>query len=208
MIRTDPATNRVIGTAPAGAKPVAIAVVGRVAWVFCQADGTAQLWDARTARRLVTVSLGVQAGFVTTASGRLWVPDFQAGRRRWRPSIPRRGASSRGCTSERHRSACRSPPGPAGSATPVTRASPDSIRRRDELSRQSLSGGSIGPLLATPTAVWVSVYGGPHLADIDPTSTCVARTLAVGDQPQNLALVNGQLWLTEGGANALALVAT
>ncbi|HEY2794089.1 MAG TPA: hypothetical protein VGJ28_17115, partial [Micromonosporaceae bacterium] len=67
-------------------------------------------------------------------------------------------------------------------------------------------GGTIAALLATPSATWVSVYDGSALVRIDPATDRVAGTLAVGQQPQNLAAVGSQIWLARGGEDDVALV--
>jgi len=206
VTRIDPATNKVIATSPTGTKPVAIAVVGRVAWVFCQADGTAHLWDIASGRPEMTVSLGVHAGFVTVAGGLLWVPDFQGGTSEVVAVDP---VSRRIVKRVRVGAAPISVSFAAGSGW-VSNTGDASVTRFDQTTGRTVatvavSGGSIGPLLATPTAVWVSVYGGAQLADIDPVTAHVTRTISVGDEPQNLAFVSGQLWVAEAGANDVAL---
>jgi hypothetical protein len=63
----------------------------------------------------------------------------------------------------------------------------------------AVPGGAIGPLLATPRAIWVSVYDGAAVARIDPSSNLVAATVRVGVHPQKMIFVGGTLWLVEDG---------
>ncbi|MEP7024744.1 MAG: hypothetical protein ABJB47_13295 [Actinomycetota bacterium] len=205
--RIDPARNRVTATIPTGGMPVGLAAVGATLWVFNQADRTVTLVNTRSDRAIATVPVGVAAGFTIAAHSLIWVPDFQGGTdqviaidpttRKTVMHVPVGAApiavsfaAGSGWVSN------------TGAAT-VTRFDPHTGKVSATI---PISGGSIGPLLATRHGIWVSVYGGAALARIDPATNAVEATVPVGLQPQNLALAGPELWVAEGGANDVALV--
>jgi YVTN family beta-propeller protein len=205
--RIDPGRNKVTAAIETGGKPVGFALAGRTLWVFNQADSTATLISARSGRKLKTVPVGVAAGFVTVAHGLIWVPDFQGGtgtviaiNPATRKTVKRVKVGAAPITvSFADGSGWVSNTG----AATVTRFSARTGRVQATI---PVSGGSIGPLLATAHGVWVSVYAGGELARIDPATNTVTATVHVGLQPQNLALAGPNLWVAEGGANDVALV--
>jgi YVTN family beta-propeller protein len=205
--RIDPATNTVNATVVAGGKPVGLAADGAVLWVFNQADATATLVDTRTAKPVATVTTGVHAGWSTAQSGRIWVPDFQGdskqvvaidpARRKVVAHVPTGAAPILASFADGSGWVANT-----GDAS-VTRFDPATGRVQATI---AVPGGAIGPLLATPGAIWVSVYEGGAVARIDPGRNTVAATITVGVHPQKMIVVGSTLWLVEDGENDIVAV--
>jgi len=207
VTRIDPASNTVTATVPVGTDPVGLALVGGHLWVANQGDGTLVELDARSGRRLRSVGVAAGSGFLTLADGVLWVPDFSGTTRTVLRVDPASG-----------RTIARVPVGAgpidasfAGSAGWVSNTGDATVTRFDPTSGArsatvGVSGGSLGPLLATPRAVWVSVYAGASVVRIDPSTAAVVGRVATGPNPQNLIDVAGDIWVAEGGANDVAVI--
>lgn len=205
--RIDVTTNRVSATVATGTQPVGLSFVGSTLWVFNQGDGTAAIIDVTTGRRLSVLRTGVQAGWSSYALGQLWVPDFLGQTDRVVEIDPRTGRVRRRVAVGVSPIAVSFAAGSGWTSNPgdrtVTRFDPVTGRK---LASIRIPGGDPGALLATPQAVWVSVYGGSALARIDPRSNTVTATVPTATHPQNMVLVGDDLWLAEGSANDVAVI--
>jgi YVTN family beta-propeller protein len=205
--RIDPATDEVTVTVAAGGKPVGLTADGAVLWVFNQADATATLIDTRTAKRVAIVATGVAAGWSTAYNGRIWVSDFQGGTKLVVAIDPARRRVVTRVSTGAAPIAVSFADGSGwvantGDAT-VTRFDPATGRGQATI---PVPGGDIGPLLATPDAIWVSIYGGAGIAHIDPSTNAVVATIQVGVHPQRMAVVGSSLWLVEDGEDDIVAV--
>ena len=199
VARIDSSNDRVTAKVATGPSPVSVVLAGARLWVFNQGNATATIIDPSTTKVIATVPTGARAGFATLALNRLWVPDFQ-GDHRVVELDPATGRVVRRVTV-------------GGSPISVSFASGSgwvsntadgTVTRFDPADGRTLAtigvpGGSLGPLLATPRGVWVSVYGGDRLAEIDSATNTVVGTIATGHQPQNMVLDGAALWLDESG---------
>jgi YVTN family beta-propeller protein len=205
--RIDPTTNTVTVTVPAGGKPVGLTADGVVLWVFDQADATATLIDTRTDKHVATVPTGVAAGWSTAYAGKIWVTDFQGGTKELVAIDP----ASRKVVTRVVTGAAPIAVSFADSSGWVANTGDATVTRFDPTTGRvqatvAVPGGAIGPLLATPVAIWVSVYDGSALARIDPSTNAVVATIHVGLHPQRMAVVGSTLWLVEDGADDVVAV--
>lgn len=207
VTRIDPASNTVTSTVPVGTNPVGLALVGDRLWVADQGDSALVELDARSGRHLRTVQVGAGSGFLTLGDGAIWVPDFSGTTRTLLRVDPVSG-----------RTTARVPVGAGpinasivGSAGWTSNTGDATVTRFDAVAgtRKAtvrVSGGSLGPVLATPDAVWVSVYAGGSVVRIDPSTDAVVGRVATGQHPQNLIDVAGDIWVAEGGADDVAII--
>lgn len=207
VARIDPRTDRVNATAAVGGKVVAVAGGGGAVWAFDQSGGRAVPLDPATARPGTAVQLGVRSGFVTAAGGLLWVPDFLGGSDTLLAFDPR----ARRVVRRVRVGAAPIQASFAGGTGWVSNTGDASLTRFSLRTGQveasvPVTGGSLGPLLAEPRAVWVSVYGGGRIARIDPQTNRVVARMRVGPQPQALARAGPGLWVVESATGDVALL--
>lgn len=204
--RIDPVTNHVTAAIRVGAKPVSIVLAGREMWVFNQGDRTASVLNPRTGKVIRTVRTGISAGFAAADGGLLWVPDFQGGSHQVLALSPGTGGAVR-------KAAVGAQPVSVGFGAGSGWAGngPD-----DTVTRFDPATGAMQHAIATPAdagdvlpagrAVWVTSYLGNELVRISATTNSVTGTVRLGSGPNGIVAFDGYLWVTESGADEVAVI--
>lgn len=86
----------------------------------------------------------------------------------------------------------------------------DTVTRFDPatgaLQRTIATPADAGDVLPIGGAVWVTSYLGNELVQISVTTNSVAGTIPLDSEPNGIAAFDGYLWVTESGADEVAVI--
>jgi virginiamycin B lyase len=204
--RIDPARDRVTATIRVGAKPVSLVLARGSIWAFNQGDRTVSVVNLRSMKVTRTIRTDVIAGFASAGAGLIWVPDFQGASNEVLGLSPRTGQAIR-----KVRAGAQPVNVTFGSGSGWTGNGPD-----DTVTRFDPASGGVqhtirtpadaGNVLADGRAVWVTSYLGNELVQISAGTDSVVGAVSLGSEPNGIVTLDGYLWVTESGADEVAVV--
>lgn len=194
LSKIDPASGRVTATVPVGSAPVSMGAIGHQLWVFDQGSSAATVLDPVTGKVRRTVELPVQAGFATTAAGRVWVPDLNGGSQTVIALDQRTGAIT---------SKVRVGPYPSEVAFG---SGSGWVTCKGAVYRFSLSSGAVTAEIKSPGAgfdgialaggsVWVGDLLRGRLDRIDPARNAITASIPLGGSPRHIVARGRDLWV-------------
>jgi YVTN family beta-propeller protein len=190
-----PTTNQVVKTISVGNGPSGICAGGGAVWVANGDDSTVTRIDPRQGATTTTIRLDVRPTELTCGGGAVWassesspsITEISFSRSRVIASIPVSGGTRAIAF---------------GSGALWVASSLDGTVSKIDPARQAVAatvdvGAGAGPaaLAADASGVWVSNEFTGTLAHVDSTGARVDSSIKVGNRPQGLALVNGDLWV-------------
>jgi YVTN family beta-propeller protein len=191
-----PATNEVVKTIEAGNSPSGVCVTAGAVWVASTYDRSIVRFDP-VGLRTTTTRIVDQPNQLACGGGSVWATSQSAG-----TVTQLRPGRSRASVLKRIRVG-RNPSGLAwgSGALWVTNTDDGTVSRID--GRRGVQtavigmGADSGPtgVVAGADGVWVANERAGTVARIDPARDVVARSLKLGNHPQSLALVDGELWV-------------
>jgi YVTN family beta-propeller protein len=203
----DPATDRVVGTIPVGARPESIAVGSGSAWVANVDEKTLSQIDLRTRSLKRTIPLAATPTALAYGFNAVWVAhgllgtlsrvDPQYGVSK---TIPAAGTLVRG--------------GGGGVTTgagsvwvtyrdsSVTRINPTSMT----LVASMFAGNSPSAIAFGYVSVWVANAGDSTVTRIDPKTNDIDTTITVGRRPSGIAVGSGALWVADTADDAVSRI--
>jgi YVTN family beta-propeller protein len=197
-----PATNKVVKTITVGNGPSGVCIGDGGVWVANGDDRTVLRIDPRTGRRTRLVRLDDAPTELACGGGAVWASSESGG------TVTEIGGASASVTGTTKVGAGASALGFGDGALWVANPLAGTVSRidprRGDVVRTVAFGAGDGPaaLAVGHGAVWVSNQYAGTIARIDPRRGVVDRKLTIGNRPQGLALVGGQLWTGVRAAGA------
>ncbi len=191
-----PATNKVVKTIPVGIGPSGVCVGGGAVWVANRDDRT--LWRLDPSDGRVTKRLGLEDSPTQLAcgGGKVWASSESSG------SVTEVNAAGGGFVRSMPTGGGASGLAFGAGGLWVANTLDGTVSQIDPargvVVRTVPLGANAGPtaVAATSQGVWVANAFAGTLVRLDPRSGTIRRTLKVGSEPQGVAAVDGDLWVS------------
>jgi YVTN family beta-propeller protein len=198
-------SGRVVGSAPAGVRPGAVAVGAGAVWVANQDDRTLSRLDPKTLALVKTIALGSTPTGLAVGAGAVWVASGLVGTltrvdpgtdtvAATIPVAPRTDDSSVTVGSGRVWTA--SGDGNVSAVAPAT----------NHVAVHGVAGFSPSAIAVGGGRVWVANVEDNNISVMDPRTGTVIRTITVGRRPSALAAGDGSIWVADAGDDSVTRI--